>query len=139
MTATKATIRTPATLAANAGWREIGGRRIYFRSKWEANYARYLEWLKGQGSIKEWEYEPETFWFDKIKRGTTSYKPDFAMIEHSGARVFYEVKGWMTPRSKTALKRMAKYYPDVVMNVLRQRDIASIKASVGGLIPGWEA
>jgi hypothetical protein len=28
-----------------AAWREIGGIRKYYRSKWEANYARYLEWL----------------------------------------------------------------------------------------------
>ena len=55
-----------------AGWREIAGRRIYFRSRWEANYARYLQWLKDRGEIVDWEYEPETFWFEKIKRGVRS-------------------------------------------------------------------
>ena len=53
-----------------AGWREIGGQRIYARSRWEANYARYLEWLRANGSIAKWEHEPETFWFEGIKRGT---------------------------------------------------------------------
>lgn len=54
------------------GWREVGGKRCYFRSKWEANYARYLQWMKDQGKIAEWEHEPETFWFEAIKRGTWS-------------------------------------------------------------------
>lgn len=43
------------------GWREVGGKRIYARSRWEANYARYLELLKTSGEIAEWEHEPERF------------------------------------------------------------------------------
>jgi hypothetical protein len=38
-----------------AGWREIGGYRKFYRSKWEANYARYLEWLRARGEITAWD------------------------------------------------------------------------------------
>ena len=55
--------------------RGSGGRRddldgLFVRSSWEANYARYLNWLVKLGEIKGWEYEADTFAFDKIKRGT---------------------------------------------------------------------
>ncbi len=53
----------------------------YFRSRWERNWARYLNFLVQHGEITGWEYEPKTFWFHKIKRGTRSYKPDFIKIK----------------------------------------------------------
>jgi hypothetical protein len=94
-----------------AGWREIGGKRNYYRSMWEANYARYLEYLKRHHLIMDWEYEPVTFWFESIKRGVRSYKPDFRVTDSDGAVVYHEVKGFMDTKSATKLKRMSKYYP----------------------------
>ena len=122
-----------------AGWREIGGKRCYFRSRWEANYARYLEWLKGRGEILDWEFEPETFWFEKIKRGVRSYKPDFRVFECDGSSKLHEVKGWMCPRSKTTLKRMAKYYPDHPITLIDAKAYRALERSVAPIIEGWEA
>ena len=121
-----------------AGWREIGDRRIYFRSRWEANYARYLDWLRARGDIEEWEYEPVTFWFEKIRRGVRSYKPDFRVREKNGAVVFHEVKGWMDARSRTALKRMAKYYPEETVILIEAASYKSIKRTMHRMIEGWE-
>jgi hypothetical protein len=121
-----------------AGWREIGGKRVYFRSRWEANYARYLEWLKGRGDILDWEYEPETFWFDKIKRGVRSYKPDFRVHELNGTKPIHEVKGWMDARSKTTLKRMAKYHPHETIVLVREKEMRAI-SRFSALIPDWES
>lgn len=121
-----------------AAWREIGGYRKYFRSRWEANYARYLQWLKEQGQIAEWAHEPTTFWFEGIKRGTCSYLPDFLVTEKDGSQTYYEVKGWMDDRSKTKLKRMAKYHPAVKLIVVREKEYKAIAKSVGALIEGWE-
>ena len=122
----------------NAGWREIGDRRIYFRSLWEANYARYLEWLKQRGDIREWEYEPKTFWFEKIKRGVRSYKPDFLVTENNGDRHWHEVKGWMDDRSRVTLKRMAKYYPEETVKIIDQAVYKSIRLQLLRIIPDWE-
>ncbi len=119
-----------------AGWRAIGGN-YYFRSRWEANYARYLEWLRQIGVVTRWEYESETFWFEKIKRGVRSYKPDFKITWHDGKVEYHEVKGWMDPRSKTKLKRMAKYYPEITMRVIDAQWFKANK-NLRGIVPGWE-
>lgn len=122
-----------------AGWREIGGKRNYYRSRWEANYARYLEWLKQNGEIAEWQHEPETFWFEAIKRGVRSYKPDFRVWEVSGQSKLHEVKGWMDARSKTTLKRMAKYHPAETVIVIREKQYNEIARKIGPMIEGWES
>jgi hypothetical protein len=122
-----------------AGWREVAGRRIYFRSKWEANYGFYLEWLRSNGHIAAWEHEPEVFWFEKIKRGCRSYLPDFRITENDGRVVYHEVKGWMDARSKTKIKRMRIYHPKVVLAVIDSKQYAELRKKVSALVPGWEA
>ncbi len=122
-----------------AGWREIGGKRKYFRSKWEANYARYLQWLKEKNQIIEWQHEPKTFWFDGIKRGCVSYLPDFLIICNNGKEEYHEVKGWMDDRSKTKISRMEKYYPDVKLVVIATKEYNSIKKKAAPMISDWEA
>lgn len=128
---------TPTTVW-KAGWREIGGQRLFARSAWEANYARYLQWLLLRKQITKWEHEPETFWFDSIRRGVRSYLPDFRVTETNGGIVFHEVKGWMDARSATKLKRMAKYHPQVRLILIDAKQYRSIKAAVAAMIPDWE-
>jgi len=120
------------------GWREIGGRRNYYRSRWEANYARYLERLKSDGLIINWEFEPDTFWFENIKRGVRSYLPDFKITCVDNSVVYHEVKGWMDKRSATKLKRMAKYYPEVEIVLIQAKQYNEIKTKMGRLLEGWE-
>lgn len=120
------------------GWREIGGINKYYRSRWEANYARYLEWLKKNNQILKWEHEPQTFWFEGIKRGCMSYLPDFRVTELDGRVIFHEVKGWMDDRSKTKIKRMAIYHPDVKLIVIDSKGYKSIETKVKVLISDWE-
>jgi hypothetical protein len=119
------------------GWHEIGGQRIFARSRWEANYAYYLEFLKGRGTIQAWEHEPDTFWFDKIKRGVRSYLPDFKVTYADGSVTYHEVKGWMDPRSLTKIKRMAKYHPKVRMFVADAAWFKKNARTMAGLVPGW--
>ena len=75
----------------------------FFRSRYEANTARYLN-LCGI----RWIYEPQVFRFEKIKQGTMAYRPDFWCPE---IEKWIEVKGWLTQKGHTALKRFMKYYP----------------------------
>lgn len=121
-----------------AGWRTIGGIKKYYRSRWEANYARYLEWLRTRGEIASWEYESKTFWFSKIKRGCVSYLPDFHVIDNEGGETYYEVKGWMDDRSKTKIERMAIYFPEVTLVVIEVKDYRDLERNVSGFIEGWE-
>lgn len=112
---------------------------IFFRSSWEANYARYLNLLISQGQLYKWEFESETFWFEKIKRGVRSYLPDFKLWETKDSKPYYvEIKGWMDAKSKTKLNRMRIYYPDVRIDVVASKEYAEIKNKLSILIPGWE-
>lgn len=104
--------------ASKMGWRELGGQRKYFRSRWEYNYAVYLQFLLDQKQILKWEHEPETFWFEGIRRGVCSYLPDFRVTELNGSVRYVEVKGYMDAKSKTKLKRMKKYHPKVSIQVI---------------------
>lgn len=122
----------------NKGWREIGNKRHYYKSSWEANIARYFEWLKKSENIAEWEYEPETFWFDGIKRGVCSYLPDFRVTEAGGDKTYYEVKGYMDSKSLTKLKRMRKYHPDIKLILIDKKQYEAIRKSVSKIIAGWE-
>ena len=139
-----------------------GGRRkdlgIYTRSAMEANYLRYLNFLK----IK-WEYEPKTFYFEGIKRGTLTYTPDIYLPNEDK---WIEIKGWVRDKDKVKLKRFKRYFPtefkkltfvvsdpwgnsksDIKMMKFldelgipleRTEGYKEIKQKLGALIPGWE-
>lgn len=90
----------------------VNGKEFYFRSKWEANYALYLDFLKKQGTIKGWRYEPKIFEFP-VQHGTTRYLPDFEVTNPDGSVEYHEVKGYLTGKAKVQLNRMKKFYPQV--------------------------
>lgn len=111
---------------------------IHFRSRWERNYARYLNYLIKNNQFIKWEYEVDIFWFEKIKRGVVSYKPDFKVYNLDGTIEYHEVKGWMDDRSKTKIKRMAKYYPQVKLYIIDSKIYKDIKNKLSRLIEYWE-
>ncbi len=120
------------------GWRKIGDKTYYFRSKWEANYARYLEFLKKYGFIKDWEHEPQTFWFEGIKRGVCSYLPDFKVTKTEEFHYWVEVKGYMDSASKTKIKRFNKYFPEEHLVVVNGDWFKAYNANYKKVIKGWE-
>ena len=65
-----------------ASWHEVGNQRCFFRSRWEANYARYLEWLCSIGQIAKWEHEPQTFWL-RMSHGLRHARKMTSMIPAS--------------------------------------------------------
>lgn len=121
-----------------SGWREIGDIKKFYRSKWEANYAYYLQSLLESGEITEWKHEPDTFWFDGIKRGCVSYLPDFRVTRPDGSIYYVEVKGWMDARSVTKLKRMKKYHPKVELLLVDSKAYKAMDRKIGHTISGWE-
>jgi hypothetical protein len=74
--------------------------------------------LKEQKQIEEWEHEPQTFWFEEIKRGTRSYLPDFKITRFEGSHYWVEIKGYLDSKSLTKIKRFRKYYPQEELIVL---------------------
>jgi len=75
-----------------------------FRSKWEANMARYWNYIN-----IAWYYEPHEFEFNSIKRGNRFYKPDFYLPKTDK---WVEIKGYLSASDKTKLRRFKKYYPE---------------------------
>ena len=118
-------------------WAEIGGKRNFYRSRWEYRYALYLEFMKKHKHIVEWEHEPKTFWFEGIKRGTNNYKPDFRVVFPSGNDEWIEVKGYMDSKSATKIKRMAKYHPDVKLRVIGKEWFKENGSKLKNIISGW--
>lgn len=123
---------------SKAGWHTIGTKTSYFRSKAEYRFACYLEWRKTIQNILDWAYEPKTFWFEGIKRGCVSYKPDFLVIELDGRHHWVEVKGYMDAKSKTKIKRFAKYFPQEKLEVVTSSWFTRNKSKLKGLVPGWD-
>ena len=117
-------------IKAIQGWRTIGGKRNYYRSKQEANHARFLEFQKQKKLIKDWQHEPKTFWFDAIKRGINNYKPDFLVIHLNDQQEWHEVKGWMCSKSKTKIKRFRKYYPNERLIIYDSKTCYALKKSI---------
>jgi len=108
----------------NAGWYDVGDESYYFRSGGEYHWALYLLLLKDLGEIVDFSYEPRTFWFEKIRRGTNSYKPDFLVLyEEDGERThrWQEYKGYLKQKNVTQFRRMAKYYPDEKIILVMER------------------
>lgn len=110
----------------------------FFRSAWEANYARYLNLLIKAREITRWEFEPDTFEFDGIKRGTRFYTPDFKVFNNNGTFEYHEIKGYMDARSATKLKRMKKYHPKIKLILIDKVGYAAIAKIASKLVSGWE-
>lgn len=104
----------------------------YFRSSWEANIARFYNYLK-----IEWQYEPKTFVFKNITRGIVSYTPDFYLPKEDK---WIEVKGWMDGKSKTKLKRFKQQYPEEYkkLKLITEKEYNEIKRKVSSYIKNWE-
>lgn len=115
---------------------DLGGQ--FFRSAWEANYARYLNWLISVGEVSSWEFESRTFVFHGETRGVISYTPDFLVIFPDGHTEWHEVKGWMDSNSKARLKKMKKYYPEETLVLIDAKVYRGIERSVSRMIAGWE-
>ncbi len=136
--------RTHPQSEGNQGYSKSGKRADlgdqYFRSRWEANYARYLNFLIEEGTdIVRWEFEKESFEFAKIKKGTRFYTPDFKIYFKDGHIEYHEVKGWDYPKGKTARKRFAKYYPKLKLVLLDKTFFQAFKQQgIDKLIEGWE-
>lgn len=119
-------------------WRELGGKRVFVRSKWELRYAMYLQMLKEHNEILDWKHESKTFWFEGVMRGTNNYKPDFEVFHKNGMNEFIEIKGYETAKDRTKWKRMAKYHPEVKLRIVKADWFAKNNPILKNIIKSWE-
>ena len=98
----------------------------------------WLNWLVEIKEIISWEYEADTFEFEPIKRGTRFYTPDFKIFNKDKSIEYHEIKGYMDAKSRTQLKRMKKYHPDVKLILVDKEPYYAIAEQVKRFIPNWE-
>ena len=110
---------------------------LYFRSSWEANWARYLSLLQEQGSIKSWLFEPDTFRINFLGR-ITSYTPDFKVSFLDGRIEYQEVKGLLSNYSRDKMTLMPILFPDVKIVMVFKDTYESVRDNYSLLIPTWE-
>lgn len=110
----------------------------YFRSSWEANVARYLNFLQSKGKILKWEYEVDEFEFP-VKRGRgKTCKPDFKVWLTVELFEYWEIKGYLDKVSATKLKRMQMHYPQYQIVLYDRRKYTEEICPFKSLLPGWE-
>lgn len=107
----------------HGGFRDDLG--MYFRSSWEANYARYLNYV----GIK-WHYEIMTY---ELPEGC-SYTPDFILEDGT----IIEIKGWLTEKGKKKLNWFREIYPNVILKVVERSEYREIYQRFADVVPGWE-
>jgi enolase len=111
---------------------------MFLKSMWEKLYCGYLHYLRKGGQIKDYWYENETFWFEGVKRGVVSYKPDFKVEHMNGVIEYIEIKGYETSQDRTKWRRMAKYHPDVRLRVVGKDFFKTNSPKLKVLIKEWE-
>ena len=79
---------------------------MFFRSSWEANYARYLN----HNNI-DWEFEPKHFELEN----ETTYTPDFYLKE---TNEYIEVKGYWMEDAKEKYEMFKSQYPEVKIRLV---------------------
>jgi NUMOD3 motif len=127
----------------NAYSRCGGGRRadlgdMFFRSGWEANYARILNLQIEQGEIHRWEFEPDRFKFSVVK-GPRSYTPDFKVWKQEGGDFHYvEIKGWMDEKSRLKCHLMERFYPNVPIYIIGEKEYKNLQREFSSRIERWE-
>jgi hypothetical protein len=127
-----------------SGGKSKAGKRAdlgdqFFRSAWEANYARYLNHLISEGAVERWEFEPQPFFFP-VKRGNKGYLPDFRVWYPDGSYEWHEVKGYMDDASRIKLKRFALHHTgeSLKLKLIDRAAYMAIKAEFENKLEGWE-
>lgn len=115
---------------------DVGGKTFVIKSSWEYDIALYLEYLKCNRLINEWEYEPITFVFKYNTLGVRSYKPDFSVTRDD--RVYYiEVKGWPDKKYEIKRKLMDEEFPEIRMIYITKGQYFSIERKHSSELTGW--
>ena len=73
-----------------------------------------------------------------MKKGSKYYTPDFYIIGSRGNKYYVEVKGYMDQKSATKLKRMQKYFPNVVIKIIGKEWFRENGTILRNVVNNWE-
>ena len=116
---------SPRAARAKAGIRPDIDQKIYFYSRWEANYARILNLEK----IK-WIHQPKRF-----KLEYQFYTPDFYLPK---TNTYVEIKNFLAPYSKKRDEDFRRLYPKEKLILILKDDYKKLETKYAPIIKGWE-
>lgn len=103
---------------------------VYFRSTWEANFARVLRLMK-----VEYQFEPNIFWLKRSDGADISYTPDFYL---SKTNEYIEVKGYWMDDAKMKFDLFRNQYPDIKIKVVDSPKYKMYEKRFKHQIEEWE-
>jgi len=106
--------------------------RIFVRSRWEANYIRYLNYVG-----ITWEYEPKRF---RLSNGKI-YIPDFHLLKNRNGRVldvWIEVFGYDNKEKRKKIAMCILEYNFLPLMIVEEKTYKEIEKEYSSKIIGWE-
>lgn len=116
---------SPRAARAKAGVRGDVSPTIYFFSRWEANYARLLNYL----GVK-WIHQPKTF---QLK--SQRYTPDFYLPKLD---TYIEVKNYLSDYSKNRDRQFREMYPELKLVLILKEEYLALQKEYAPKIKEWE-
>lgn len=116
---------SPKAARGVSGIREDISKEIYFYSRWEANFARLLNFL----GIR-WLHQPQIF-----DLGGHNYTPDFYLPDYD---VWIEIKNFLSDYSKNRDEKFHKIYPDFKLILILKEDYLKLQEKFAFKIKKWE-
>lgn len=118
-------VTSPLAARAKVGIRPELSKTIYFYSRWEANFARLMNFL----NVK-WVHQPKRFQLESQK-----YTPDFYLPEHD---IYIEIKNFLSDYSKDRDMQFRKLYPKEKLILILKNDYRELQNKYSEKIKGWE-
>ena len=116
---------SPRAARAKAGIRPDIDPKLYFFSRWEANFARILNLLK----IK-WIFQPETFDLKSQK-----YTPDFYLPDYNS---YIEIKNFLSDYSFNRDQNFRSLYPNKKLILILKENYLKLQKDFSPYIENWE-
>ncbi len=99
------------------------------RSKWEANYCRFLLWVN-----RKYKYESKTFVIIPPNGIKATYTPDFLV----DGEEWHELKGWENRSEFKKWRLFQEQYPNEKFVFIDRNKYKNIENSYQYIIPNWE-
>lgn len=104
--------------------------KAYFRSRWEANYARYLKYLNCS-----FVYEPDKFLIELPDGSRHYYHPDF-LVDNA---YYVEIKGWeRADRRQSEVIKAAQFQLPLPLYIIRTSQYRFLERTIAKKIKHWE-
>jgi hypothetical protein len=116
---------SPKASRGISGIRDDISKEIYFYSRWEANFARILNF-----SNIDWIYQARTF---DLKGHT--YTPDFYLPDYD---VWIEIKNFLSEYSKNRDEKFRELYPKLKLILILKEDYLKLQKKFALKIKKWE-